>query len=268
MAKFTKILIIFLTVPLIAEARNEQTLFRRGGGNFAGRSLASEETRVAEQIMCGFKANGIEEAVSNKQFIRAAYVSRYLSEVAVRIQPRWTDTEMAHLVAQAVAETGNLGAIVEGRSEYASSKSMHKGRGIIQLTHRANYAKFAGCIDSIDRNPSPGVLVRGALAAAPRIHNSKIVRNPTAAFSERSEEGKRLNALASICWLIDNSERHPKLKKNMQCSSDYCINQVGCGVNRGPGSVGKCSGPLNAKGRRDAFKRVKKCFPGINSVGV
>lgn len=245
-----------LILPSLAQSETTSS------GAYSNSSPRYGPTRAAlleRKIMCAMREAGIKEGPTN-QWSRAQYIARHLSDVIPRLVPPWSDTAVTHLLAQSLSETGLLAALTEQQSEYASSQSEFKGRGIIQLTHRDNYTLFAGCERAINNAGATGQIQREQLAGAPAISSSDIVRNPTSAFSESSEQGQRRNALTAICWMVRTQERHDAFAQALECRSDHCINEVGVAINKGPGTLGTNSLPLNAPERRNLFREIESCF--------
>ncbi len=239
-----------------------QETTRSGSGSFFSprQTQETEMDRLRKKIMCAFEENKLPKDNESNQRKRAEYLSRHLSEIFSRLEPDWTTLELQHSLAQAVAETGNLRHVTEQPSKYRSSRSKYKGRGLIQTTHKANYAQLAGCAQTISNNPIPQSISREALARAPRLMSSELVRNPDQAMSERTQGGQFLNAASLVCYMVNTSERHNRLKKAMSCANPPCVREVGVAVNRGPGALGKGRKPLGDAERVRAFCRMNSCF--------
>jgi hypothetical protein len=223
-------------------------------------SMASSYTdELNNKIHCAFEKNGLAPMPS-KQAARAEHVAKYLSSVLTQIDPQWRDLATQHILAQTIAETSNLKNLSEQASEHDSSKSLYHGRGLIQITHKENYAKFAGCAKTIRNNPPPAKLSRETIAGSPALYDSQIVRNPDQAMSEKTAEGQELNTLSLVCFMVETAERHKALEKALQCSEINCIREVGVAVNHGPGDLGKGLKPLGDQARISAFNKMNSCF--------
>jgi hypothetical protein len=228
-------------------------------GAFGLQSPQDNVERLRQQILCAFEKNDLPTGPT-RQRQRAEFVSRHLSDIFSRMEPQWTPLELQHSLAQAVAETGNLKDLVEQPSEYDSSQSRYRGRGIIQTTHRSNYARLAGCAQEIQNNPIPRSISRQAIAQARPINNSELVRNPDQAMSETTEQGQFLNAASLVCYMVDTSERHRRMRDAMNCPNPPCVREVGVAVNHGPGALGRGRTPLGDSHRMRAFCRMNSCF--------
>lgn len=251
--------LVFVSLPL--QSFSQETTRGRGGWLFSPRQTQNTEMdKLREKIMCAFEQNKLPKDNKTNQRKRAEYLSRQLSEIFSRLEPDWTTLELQHSLAQAVAETGNLRHVIEQRSKHKSSRSKYKGRGLIQTTHKANYAQLAGCAQTISNNPIPQSISREALARSPRLFKSNLVRNPDQAMSERTQSGQFLNAASLVCYMVNTSERHSRLKKAMSCANPPCVREVGVAVNRGPGALGKGRKPLGDAERVRAFCRMNSCF--------
>lgn len=238
----------------------ETTTFERHYFENDPRQVDDRVESLRTQILCSFEKNGMG-VDSPEQRDRAQYAAKYLSEVLVRIDPQWQDLATQHILAQAIAETGNLRAVQELPSKYSSSRSPYRGRGLVQITHKSNYAKLAGCAKTIRDNPPPEIVTREQIARSPALFQSELVLNPENAMSESTESGKELNALSLVCYMVDTAERHPDFEEALRCREISCVNNVGCGVNRGPGAL-PCT-PLNSSGRIEAFKKIQDCFSRV-----
>ena len=253
--------IILLSLPFQLFAQETTTSRGRGGWGFSPLQTKKNQTdKLRERILCAFEKNKLPKDTKSNQRKRADYLSRHLSEIFSRLEPDWTTLELQHSLAQAVAETGNLRDVVELPSKHKSSRSKYKGRGLIQTTHKTNYAQLAGCAQTMKNNPLPQSISREALARSPRLMNSNLVRNPDQAMSERTQEGQFLNAASLVCYMVNTSERHKRLKKAMSCANPPCVREVGVAVNRGPGALGKGRKPLGDAHRIRAFCRMNSCF--------
>lgn len=73
--------------------------------------------------------------------------------------------KQAAFLATVGEETGGLTQMTEGRSRHASSRSLYKGRGIIQLTGRSNYAQASRAL-RVGTPPKYDALVKHPASAA------------------------------------------------------------------------------------------------------
>lgn len=87
-----------------------------------------------------------------------------------------TPAQQAAFIATCAAETIGFTAMTEGDSNYASSKSKYKGRGIIQLTHEENYLAASQYLKlgSPDTKPPYRLLVDKPELAAKNEYSFKI----------------------------------------------------------------------------------------------
>ncbi len=223
--------------------------------------------KLKAQIMCAFEQNGLPAGPTNQR-ARANYSANHLSQVMAQIQPPLSSVMIHNMLAQVVAETGNLRNLVEQRSSYASSQSRFRGRGLIQMTHRENYARFAGCAEAIRNSPPPAQITRETLARAPALTNSPLVQNPESAMSESTLEGQQLNAWSLICYMIPTAERHTRFENALNCANPPCVREVGVGVNHGPGALGRGRTPLGDRHRLDAFRKMSQCFSNSQMAGL
>ncbi len=249
-------LTLLILLPTLTHA---ETTRGRGFGFSQERFGPTRSALLERQLLCAMRKSGINEGPTN-QWSRARYVAKHLSDVLPRLIPPWSNTAITHLLSQSLHETGLLNLLTEQASRYASSRSEFKGRGIIQLTHRANYSLFAGCEQAINSAGDSGPIQRERLASAPAISSSDIVRSPNSAFNESSENGQRRNTLTAICWMVRTQERHEAFANALECRTDHCINEVGVAINKGPGRLGTGSTPLGAENRRDLFRKIESCF--------
>lgn len=253
------------TIPPLFPANNTEVrrfrpLFSGALNRTRGQKLISSDAReLHDKILCAFQANGIKQGPTNA-WSRAVYAADHLSAVLSRMDPEWHDIATQHMLAQAVAETGKLHWISELKSRFASSWDFFKGRGFMMTTHKTNYAKLAGCADRIENNPPPQLITREEIARAPMLYNSRLVRNPGGTMSEATEEGRQLNSLSLVCYMIDNAERHPRLEAALKSADVSCIREVGVAVNRGPGDLGEGAKPYADRERIEAFQNMQKCF--------
>jgi len=248
------VLIIFSLFTLKTAAETTQT--DSGQSSFVPNNSVE---KLRSQIMCAFEQNGLPAGPTNQR-ARANYSANHLSQVMAQIQPPLSSVMIHNMLAQVVTETGNLRNVVEQRSRYASSRSRYRGRGLIQMTHRENYARFAGCAQAIRNSPPPATITRETLARAPALTSSPLVQNPDAAMSESTLEGQQLNAWSLICYMIPTAERHTPFENALNCANPPCVRDVGVGVNRGPGALGRGHSPLGDQHRLDAFRKMSQCF--------
>lgn len=238
----------------------------RGGrdSSFASQNRASNADSLREKILCAFEKNGIQRGPSN-EWARATYAADHLSDILSRMDPRWQDIATRHMIAQAVAETGGLRWLSELKSRFASSWSKFKGRGLMMTTHKSNYAKLAGCADTLSNYPSPQTIAQESIARSPALYQSPLVVAPDKIMSESTQEGQRLQAISLICYMVDTAERHPRFEAALKCAEPRCVREVGVGVNQGPGNLGKGRVPHGDKARIEAFRKAGSCFPGTES---
>ncbi len=232
-------------------------------------SQKNRAEEIEKKILCAFETKGLMRGTTRQrgrarvarppQMTRALYIARHWANLVVRLYPDLGDTGVRHMMAQMLSETGNLKFLTELRSEYASSRKKHKGRGTCQTTHRSNYAQLASCSSQI-ANSAPGKISLVEIARTPRDFRSELVRNPAQAMSERTATGQFYNAMSCPCYFLNGAARHRNFNKYLSCATLKCIDQVGVGVNRGFGAVDRKSAPLNRYGRRKAFMDIGKCF--------
>ena len=246
--------------PLLFLSKGFADSTHNGSVTSGPQSRATDE--LEKKIYCAFEKNGMSHGPT-KQAERAKYVSKHLAELFVRMaDPQWREPATQHLLAQVVAETGNLKHLTELASEHKSSQMLYKGRGTMQTTHKDNYARLAGCAREIESTPPPSRITWDDISEASPLYSSHLVSNPDAAMSEASDKGKFYNVMSSACFFIDTAVRHPKFAKSLNCRSDNCIDEIGVGVNKGPGKLGQGDKPLSAEARRKAFRKMDQCFRG------
>lgn len=103
---------------------------------------------------------------------RQADVDRYLPHLNILLPPYGIDTKLrlAHFIAQVAHESGALrwvqeiatGEAYEGRKDLGNVQPgdgrRFKGRGLIQLTGRSNYAQFARMLERPDIMAAPSLV--------------------------------------------------------------------------------------------------------------
>lgn len=226
----------------------------------SGYNEKTQAKKLEKQIMCAFEEFGIAKMGPTVQRQRAMYMAEHLSNLFVRlVEPAWQELATQHLLAQMLSETGSLKHVTELKSSYASSWKRYKGRGGCQTTHLANYAKLAGCTDTI-LGSSQSRISWDKISAAPGKYRSSLVLSPVRAMDEQTEMGRLYNAMSCPCYFIDTAVRHPKFMNALRCAEQSCIDEVGVALNRGPGKLGQGRLPLNYEERRDAFKKISPCF--------
>ena len=253
----TLVFFVGVTILMVSQPTMASEITLPSSSNNLGSSSESSAEQYEEQVTCALKASG---AKSEKQLERVKYVAKSLGTVFSQMSPELKANFIRHMLAQGSAETDNLRLLEEEKSKYASSKSKHKGRGLIQTTHPDNYAKLAGCEKVLNQKPHPSRITHEDIAKAPKLEGSDVVRKPERVVNEKDERGKNLIALGALCYFLDTKERHPKFAAALEGTSDKDINDVGVALNKGPGKLGKAKEPLHPEKRRKAFKDMKECF--------
>lgn len=245
-----------------AEAQDSTSNTRVGNFSRMDGPLRFAAEKLEKKIMCAFETLDTATKENSKERARAIYMARHLSKLFVRIHPKWGDSVVRHMIAQSVIETDYLRAVSEYKSKYASSRKKHKGRGGCQTTHRENYAKLAACSQKVIET-DPAILRLFDVASQPPRPNAKLVTDPVGTMSESTELGQFYNAMSCPCYFIDTAMKHQKFANALQCEEERCVKEVGVGVNRGPGKLGKGLKPLKHRDRYKVFKEIGHCFDRV-----
>lgn len=242
----------------------DSTTSSRGTRNFGLFSNNRAAKELEDKIMCAFETQE-NIKMPSMAYSRAQYMAKHMSRMFSRIHPDWGDTVVRHMIAQSIIETDYLRAVTEYKSTYASSRKKHKGRGGCQTTHMANYAKLNACSNKIMES-EPSRISLFEVAYQPVSYRVPLVINPAQTMSERTEMGQIYNAMSCPCYFINTAMRHKRFADALQCESEACVMEVGVGVNRGPGNLGKKMRPLKHYYRYKVFKEIGHCFNGRGPI--
>jgi hypothetical protein len=242
-----------------------------GAGDFFRGAPGSQQNQTAEaleeQILCTLSVG--QPQGPTRQRTRAEFVAKHIATMLSRMtEPEWTPLAIRHMMAQVRQETNVLNLLEEQRSSYASSRMEFRGRGALQTTFRENYARLAGCVQTVQNATPPRQITWDQVAEAPPLNESDLVRNPRRAMDENTEQGRINLALSAPCYIVNTAVRHERFAQALTCDSRQCVNEIGVGINRGPGRLGQGVLPLHSDRRWREFQNIEQCFNSAPGVGV
>ena len=175
-----------------------------------------------------------EQKVDEIQIELLPYINEYMEEF------KMSCNERIYFYAQVSAETGKLSKLVEGKSEFKSSTSTYKGRGMLQITGKRNYKLFQNyCV------------TRG--------ENVNFIDNP-----ELLEQPKYAVLSAFWYWQVNNIKRYcTDLSEELLLKVSKIINcgTIGsnCSQNQEKEPCYSCE-PNGWEHRKNEFDRLKNTY--------